>query len=306
VVRMRRGYVRLAILTLILVGALLLAPSQLAPRDARAESAGKIAYSIKLDKPVLRDAQVDLEHGLADAQAKRAAVVIVRLDTPGGLVSNTREMSKAMIASPIPVIVFVYPEGARADSAGLFLTLSGDVAAMAPGTNIGSATPFSSVIPRNPDERALYRILERKARNDAIAWARGLAERHDRNADLAERMISKADNVPVTAAKRQGLIDVVAPTERSLLEKIDGFRVKGGKAQTLRTAGLPIRHAEIAAEPLDVGDSGDQSSITPVLLALLVPAAIALGIVTLTRGPGLWRRRRWIWRRWRAERRRRV
>jgi membrane-bound serine protease (ClpP class) len=281
-------------------GSLLDADRALAKRDAG------FAYSFGLSGPIMRGAQVTLERGLERARVQHASVVIVRLDTPGGLVDVTREMSKDIIAAPMPVIVYVHPEGATADSAGLFLTLSGDVAAMAPGTNIGSATPYRIGDSRNQDERDRNKILERKVRNDAIAWARALSERHGRNAVLAEQMVSKAANVSVLTAKRRRLIDVVAPNERALLQRLDGFQVAGPKAGRLQTAGLRIRHAaNVEGAPIDSGASGDETSVGRTLgLILLGVVAVVLAIGAAVRGRELWGRRRWIWRSRRSKLRR--
>jgi membrane-bound serine protease (ClpP class) len=145
-----------------------------------------------------------------------------------------RKIVKDIIGAPMPVVVFVYPNGARAASAGLYITEAADVAAMAPQTNIGSATPIS-IGPGSQD-----RILGRKIRNDAAAYVRALAEGHGRNPDLAEEMVRKATNVTASVAKQRGLIDVVASDQRSLLQKLDGFQVKGPKSQRLETSGARI------------------------------------------------------------------
>jgi membrane-bound serine protease (ClpP class) len=305
---LRRNYTRLAIVSLALSATLTVGgPVWLG--DARAQRDDGFAFSFALKGELARSAQVVLERGLAKARAQGASLVIVRLDTPGGELGVTREMSTAMVASRVPVIVYVNPEGARANSAGLLLTLSGDVAAMTPGTNIGSATPYALARPRNQDERRLFKILERKARNDLIAFARGLAQRHNRNADLAERMISDAENVPSADAKGQGLVDVLASNEGALLKKLDGFRVRGAKARTLRTTGLSIRRATLVDQPTDSGESGDQTSLVSVGLIFVgvigIPVAIGMAIFMLLRGQGLWRRRRWLWRKWQADRRQR-
>jgi membrane-bound serine protease (ClpP class) len=175
-----------------------------------------------------------VQHSLRDAHDAGAKLVIFRLDTPGGLDESMRKIIKDIIGAPMPVVVFVYPNGARAASAGLYITEAADVAAMAPQTNIGSATPIS-IGPGQQD-----RVLGRKIRNDAAAYVRALAEGHGRNPDLAEQMVRKATNVTAAEAKRQGLIDVVASSQPELLRKLDGFRVKGPKAQVLKTAGAHI------------------------------------------------------------------
>ena len=277
------------------------------PDDAPAKGDGEIAYSIKLGGPIIPSAQAELARGLARARERRASVVIVRLDTPGGLVAVTREMSQDITTAPMPVIVYVHPAGARANSAGLFLTLAADVAAMAPGTNIGSATPYQLGRPRDRQQAERLEVLERKARNDAVAWARSLAESHTRNADLAERMVSRSVNVSASQAKREGLIDIVSTSERSLLRELNGFQLKGPKARELRTTGLAVEQADLDADPTDADASGDRSSFVRTL-ALILGAllAICLGLAMLGRGRREWRRRRRLWRRWRTKRRQRI
>jgi membrane-bound serine protease (ClpP class) len=214
--------------------AVLLAWASLSAGPAAAQPARGFAYSIELSATIDPATEQWLDKALREAVDKRAALAIVRLDTPGGLDTAMRSMIKKIIAAPLPVVVYVSPSGARAASAGLYITESADVAAMAPQTNIGSATPITI----GPGEQD--RVLGRKIRNDAAAYVRALAEGHGRNPDLAERMVREATNVTATAARRAGLIDVVAQSEQELLREIDGFRVKGPKARTLRTEGLRI------------------------------------------------------------------
>jgi membrane-bound serine protease (ClpP class) len=166
-------------------------------------------------------------------------MVIFRLDTPGGLDTPMRDIIKDIIGAPMPVVVYVSPNGARAASAGLYITQAADVAAMAPQTNIGSATPIS-IGPGEQDK-----VLGRKIRNDAAAYVRALAEGHGRNPDLAEEMVRKATNVTASEAKARGLIDVVATDQQALLRKLDGFHVKGPKAQVLHTKGARVENRDI-------------------------------------------------------------
>jgi membrane-bound serine protease (ClpP class) len=198
---------------------------------------GGIAYSIELTGTIDPATEQWLGRALDDAEEAGAEVAIIRIDTPGGLDSSTREMVKDIIAAPMPVIAYVSPDGARAASAGLFITEATDVAAMAPQTNIGSATPIS-IGPGETNE-----VLGRKIENDAAAYVRALADAHGRNADLAARMVTDAVNRTAEEAKRAGLIDVIASSERDLLRKLDGFQVRGPKSQRLETDGLVIeRH----------------------------------------------------------------
>jgi len=193
-----------------------------------------VAYSIELTGTIDPATQQWLGQALDDAADEGAEVAIIRIDTPGGLDSSTREMVQDIIDAPMPVIVYVSPDGARAASAGLFITESADVAAMAPQTNIGSATPIS-IGPGETNE-----VLGRKIENDAAAYVRALAEVHGRNGDLASEMVTDAVNRTAEEAERAGLIDVIASSERELLDELDGFRVQGPKERRLDTEGLVI------------------------------------------------------------------
>lgn len=175
-----------------------------------------------------------VDEALDEAKDRHAALAIIRLDTPGGLDTAMRSIVKDVLAAPMPVVVYVSPDGARAASAGLFVTEAADVAAMAPQTNIGSATPIS-LGGGGGDE-----VLGRKVRNDAAAYVRALAEGHGRDGDLPERMVRDAENVTARRAVEAGVVDLVAASERALLERLDGFRVRGPKRRTLRTDGLRI------------------------------------------------------------------
>jgi membrane-bound serine protease (ClpP class) len=198
-----------------------------------------LVQSIDLDVTINPASADWVDRSLDDAKKADADLVIFRLDTPGGLDESMRKIVKDIIGAPMPVVVYVSPNGARAASAGLFITESADVAAMAPQTNIGSATPISI----GPGEQD--RVLGRKIRNDAAAYVRALAEGHGRNPDLAEQMVRKATNVTASVAKRRGLIDLVAANQLDLLRKLNGFQVQGPKRQTLRLAGARIESRDI-------------------------------------------------------------
>jgi membrane-bound serine protease (ClpP class) len=207
----------------------------LLPGTGMAQEADRpLVWSVELDMTINPASAGWVEQALEDAQDDGAELVIFRLDTPGGLDDSTRDIVKDILAAPMPVVVYVSPNGARAASAGLFITQAADVAAMAPETNIGSATPIS-LGGGEQDE-----VLGRKVRNDAAAYVRALAEGHGRNGDLAERMVRAAVNVTATEARRRGLIDIVAEDERQLVRQLDGFRVRGPKAQRLETSGARV------------------------------------------------------------------
>jgi membrane-bound serine protease (ClpP class) len=180
-----------------------------------------------------------VDDALGDAKRDGADLVIFRLDTPGGLDESMRDIVKDIIGAPMPVVVYVSPDGARAASAGMYITEAADVAAMAPQTNIGSATPIS--LGGGEQDR----VLGRKVRNDATAYARALAEGHGRNGDLAAETVRRAVNVPASEALRRRLIDVIAPSQDELVRKLDGYRVKGPKRQTLETTGARIESRDL-------------------------------------------------------------
>ena len=261
---------------------------------APAADGERIAYSIAINGEIALPADIKLRRAILEAREARAELLIVRLNTPGGTADNTRRMIESMIAAPMPVVVFVHPSGGRADSAGLMLTLASDVAAMAPATNIGSATPVrAGPSARNADEARTLRTMTRKFTNSTVAFARSLAEEHSRNADLAERMIRDATNVSARRARAAGLVEVVVASEQALLARLDGFRVAGRKAQRLRTEGMTIRRGGVEATGLtDQTTSGDSSWGRALLLVGGSALTLLLVVTGLRRGRRLHRRRR--------------
>jgi membrane-bound serine protease (ClpP class) len=208
----------------------------LSPTPTGAQDGAPRAVSIELTGTIDPATSAWVSDALVDAARRRAPLVIVRLDTPGGLDASMRQIVRELLAAPMPVVVHVSPEGARAASAGLFVTLAGDVAAMAPRTNIGAATPVAL-----GGEDGGNEVLGRKVRNDAAAYVRALAEGRGRNADLAERMVRDAVSVSAERALQQGLIEVVAGSERELLERIDGRSLPAPReGQRLATEGLAV------------------------------------------------------------------
>ena len=198
-----------------------------------------VARSIELSGTIDPATEEWLDSALDQAEEDGAELAIIRIDTPGGLDTSTREMVQAITGSPLPVVAYVSPDGARAASAGVFITEASDVAAMAPQTNIGSATPIS-IGPGGDNE-----VLGEKIENDAAAYARALAEGHGRNGELAARTVTEAENVTAEEALEADLIDLVAGDEQELLEELDGFAVQGPKAQTLDTDGLVIEREDM-------------------------------------------------------------
>lgn len=211
----------------------------LAVAAGSAGQSGGIAYGIELDGTIDPASERWIDQALSDASEQDAALALITLDTPGGLDDSTRKMVQNIIAAEMPVVVYVSPDGARAASAGVFITEAADVAAMAPQTNIGSATPVS-IGPGETDE-----VLGRKVTNDSAAYARALAEGHGRNGELAAETVTEARNLTSTEALEEKLIDAIAPSDEALLEELDGFEIKGPKAGTLDTTGLAIEPHEM-------------------------------------------------------------
>jgi membrane-bound serine protease (ClpP class) len=170
---------------------------------------------------------------LSHAQSHGYSAAVIVLDTPGGLEESMRKIVQKELALKIPVIVYVSPEGARAASAGVWISEAADVLAMAPSTNIGSSTPIQG------NGTNIGSDLRRKVVNDAAASLRGLAKTHGRNAEWADSAVRKASNLTAAEALRMNVIDVVSPSLPALLRTIDG-RVTTPRHLTVHTAGAQI------------------------------------------------------------------
>lgn len=187
-----------------------------------------------------------LVRSLSQAQAQGAQLVVIRMDTPGGLDSAMRQMIKAILASTVPVASYVAPSGARAASAGTYILYASHVAAMAPGTNLGAATPVRiGGPPGTPsDDKAKGgddEALARKQVNDAAAYIRGLAQMRGRNADWAEKAVREAVSLSASEALRLNVIDQVADDLPDLLRKLDGKTLQvAGQPRQLQTAGASV------------------------------------------------------------------
>ena len=179
-----------------------------------------------------------VKRGLDSASAANARAVVLRLDTPGGFDSSMRSIIKRMQASSVPVIVYVSPSGGRAASAGTFITLASDVAAMAPGTTIGAATPINA---RGDD---IEGDLGRKVLNDAVAYIRGLAQQHGRNADWAEKAVREGVAVGTDEAVKLKVVDFEAGSLDDVLKLANGrsVQVAGGSPVTLQTTGAKVTY----------------------------------------------------------------
>lgn len=187
--------------------------------------------------------------GIHQANEAGAELVILRIDTPGGLDLSMREMIKVILASPIPVVGYVSPSGARAASAGTYLLYATHLAVMAPGTNLGAATPVQIAgpagLPGGGDKEApgSPSAMEKKIINDAVAYIQGLAQLRGRNAEWAERAVREGESLSAEDAVKAEVVDFIAVSVDELLQQADGLAVRLDSGEvTLQTADLPVYH----------------------------------------------------------------
>jgi membrane-bound serine protease (ClpP class) len=167
-----------------------------------------------------------LAEAIDHAREKQAQALIIRLDTPGGLLSATREIVAAFLNSDVPIVVWVGESGARAGSAGVFITMAAHIAAMAPGTNIGAAHPVSAF------GKDIEGDMAKKVTNDTVAWARSIAQLRGRNADWAAEAVSESASIPEQEALEKNVVDLIARNEDVLIRSLHGRVVKLPERQT--------------------------------------------------------------------------
>jgi membrane-bound serine protease (ClpP class) len=185
-----------------------------------------------------------VSHEINQANADQEALIVLRMDTPGGLDTSMRQIIKSIQASQVPVASFVAPSGSRAASAGTFITIASHIAAMAPGTNIGAAHPVNMMGGGGEGEQA--KTMENKVVNDAAAYIRSLAELRKRNAQWAELAVVKSVSISAEEAKRLNVIDLIAGDVKALVLAIDGKEVQVGSGSiTLKTRDLQIVYHEM-------------------------------------------------------------
>ncbi|ANT51076.1 NfeD family protein [Mesorhizobium amorphae] len=242
-------FARVALLAAAFVAAAVLSPLPSA-------GSGKVALSVAIDGAIGPASTRQLEEALDVAARRDAEVLILQLDTPGGLVTSMREMIADILASPVPVIGYVAPAGGHAASAGTYILYATHVAAMAPGTNLGAATPVEmGGLPSLPggdkekDDKSTgppaADAMTTKVTNDAVALIRSLAELRGRNGDWGEKAVREAASLSANAALQERVIDFVARDTTELLQLSDGRTVEAaGAKKTLATKGLPVETLE--------------------------------------------------------------
>ena len=237
-------------------------------KGVAADHSDRIAIVLDLEGPIGPATRDFLIRSLETAVEREAVLVIVRMDTPGGLDASTRDIIKAILNSPVPVATFVSPPGARAASAGTYILYASHVAAMSPATNVGAATPVSMIgsppapggkSPLEQEDKGNTKegdeddgneadagdAMTKKVVNDSAAYIRGLADLRGRNADWAERAVREADSITSEKALELGVIDFIADDVGELLEKADGMVVKVNDVEIeLDTSGLVTEKLE--------------------------------------------------------------
>jgi membrane-bound serine protease (ClpP class) len=205
---------------------------------------------------------------IARVRQEHAAVLIVRLNTPGGLMDAMRQIIEEMLACPVPVITYVAPSGGRSASAGFFILEAGDIAAMAPGTNTGAAHPVAMM------GGEMDAVMKEKVENDAAAYLRSIVTKRGRNATLAETAVRESKSFTDKEALDQHLIDLIAPNEEALLNAIDGRTVTrfDGRVETLHTAGAAIEHYDPSLRQRLISAIADPN----IALILLVIGALCI------------------------------
>jgi membrane-bound serine protease (ClpP class) len=209
-------------------------PDKPAPPVAESAPPAKKIYLIEIDAPITPVTAEYFIKSIDRASHDNVEALIVQMNTPGGLVDSMNDIVIRMMSSKVPIVVYVAPSGGRAASAGVFITMAANIAAMAPTTHIGAASPIQL-------EGKMDATKERKAMNDLAAFARGIAEKRGRNAQWAEEAVRKAVSATETEALKLKVIDLIAPDIPSLVKAIDGRTVDLliGK-KTLKTAGAEV------------------------------------------------------------------
>ncbi len=196
---------------------------------------------IKIQDTINPGVQDYLESAIRQTKQDGAEFLIILLDTPGGLMSSMRKMVQAIMNAPFPVVVFVYPSGAQAASAGVLITVSADIAAMAPGTNIGAAHPVTASGGDVPE------TMNEKVVNDMVAFAKSIAEERFRNGEWLEKAIRESVSATAKEAFELNVIDLIAENVDDLLRKLDGWEIeRKGYKRVLHTEGIEVREIKPA------------------------------------------------------------
>lgn len=251
-----------------------------------APTGGPTIHRITIDGIIAPSTARFILRAVREAEEENAEALIIQLDTPGGLLQSTEDITRAILNSKVPVVVYIAPRGARAASAGVFITYAAHVAAMAPATRLGAATPVS--VGGGQGQQQPDRTLTEKITNDAVANVRAMARRHGRNADWAEQAIRKAVSIPEDEAVKLNVVNFIADDVNDLLRKLDGRTVDTARGPaTLRTARARIvdqgmdlaeRFLGLLSNP-DIGFILMNIGTLGILVELYNPGAILPGVI---------------------------
>ncbi len=217
-----------------------------------------------------------VNHAVAEAEAEGAAAILIRLNTPGGLLESTREITERLVSSEVPVITYVTPSGGRAASAGFFILQAGDLAAMAPGTRTGVASPVLMGQEMDP-------VMRRKVENDAAAAIRSIVDKRGRNTELAEKAVLEAKAFTETEALENNLIELIAQSEAELFSEIDGREITRFDGEKMT---LALTDPEVTEYDKSLREEF-MSAIADPNLALVLLVLGALGVYVEFSSPGL-------------------
>lgn len=260
------------ILAVILLTANLLAsPSHQVPQ----RSERPLVKRITINGPIEPAVALYVHRSIGIADREGAETLLVLIDTPGGLGDSMDSIVKDFLASRIPIVVYVYPRGAKAASAGAIITIAANIAAMAPATSIGAAHPVG-LGGEQPDE-----VMSKKLENDAAASARKIAKERGRNVQVAEDFVRKSISLTEVEAKKQNIIDIIAPSQRDLLTQIHGRKVKTSAGEVT----LNTKNAEIEQIPQSLRERFLHVIGNPNVAYILMLIAI-YGIIFELQNPG--------------------
>ncbi len=209
------------------------------PETETKGSSGPKIYVMRLEGVISPATAGFLETSIETAHEAGAQALLIEIDTPGGLAGSMRTMVKAILNAPLPIIIYVYPPGAQAASAGVMITMAADVAAMAPGTNIGAAHPVTA------EGKDIQGEMAKKVVNDMVALIQGIATERGRNIEWAKKAVTESVSATATEAVEIKVVDMMATSRTDLLKKLDGRRIKReGLDVTLRTADIEVVEIE--------------------------------------------------------------
>jgi membrane-bound serine protease (ClpP class) len=238
--------------------------------------AGPKVISVDVDNIIHPITTEIIGNAIDQASRENAAAVLIRLNTPGGLLDATREITSKIVASRVPVIAYVTPSGGRAASAGFFVLVASDIAVMAPGTNTGASSPVLIGEQMDP-------VMRSKVENDSSAWLRSIVAKRGRNAELAEETIRKARAFTEKEALDQHLIDLIAPGEAQLFNALDGREIArfDGRKEVLHTASAEVTAYHRSARERIISTVADPN------IAFILLVLGALGMYLEFSMPGL-------------------